>query len=130
MNSPAATTAQPANRRTSSFSIRPVSRTPSQPPTTVGGITAASTSATGPHSSFSDVPALTKYEAAAAMGLAVADLRAMSLWQFAAYLDGFNRARGAEAQTPTTPAPMTQAEADGLWDWIRSETGDRDGDRA
>lgn len=70
------------------------------------------------------------YEAAAAMGLAVADLRAMSLWQFAAYLDGFNRARGAEAQTPTTPAPMTQAEADGLWDWIRSETGDRDGDRA
>ncbi|ACA20247.1 hypothetical protein M446_5967 [Methylobacterium sp. 4-46] len=57
------------------------------------------------------------YEAAAALGLAVADLRAMSLWQFAAYLDGFNRAHG-----PDGPEPMSAAEEDRLWAWIRAET--------
>jgi hypothetical protein len=65
------------------------------------------------------------YEAAAAMGLPVADLRAMSLWQFAAYLDGFNR-----AQDPDAPEPMTPEEEESLWAWIRAETGGRDGDRA
>ncbi|MFE1602104.1 gene transfer agent family protein [Methylobacterium sp. ID0610] len=54
------------------------------------------------------------YEAAAAMGLPVADLRAMSLWQFAAYLDGFNRMHG--------PEPMSAEEEDALWAWIRAET--------
>ncbi|ACL61338.1 gene transfer agent family protein [Methylobacterium nodulans] len=66
------------------------------------------------------------YEAAAAMGLPVADLRAMSLWQFAAYLDGFNR-----AQDPDAPEPMTEAEEDALWAWIRTETaGAQNVDRA
>ncbi|MGY2049592.1 gene transfer agent family protein [Methylobacterium sp. JK268] len=62
------------------------------------------------------------YEAAAAMGLPAADLRRMSLWQFAAYLDGFNRARGgAEAPTPQ--------EEDALWAWIEPE-GAAHADRA
>ncbi|MEH3144421.1 MAG: gene transfer agent family protein [Methylobacterium frigidaeris] len=56
------------------------------------------------------------YAAAAAMGLAPAALRAMSLWQFAAYADGFNRARD-----PAAPAPPTPAEEDALWSWLQGE---------
>ncbi|MBK3396414.1 MULTISPECIES: gene transfer agent family protein [Methylobacterium] len=54
------------------------------------------------------------YGAAAAMGLPAADLRAMSLWQLAAYIDGFNRARDPDAADAPTPQ-----EEDALWAWIR-----------
>ncbi|AWB20551.1 gene transfer agent family protein [Methylobacterium currus] len=54
------------------------------------------------------------YGAAAAMGLPAADLRAMSLWQLAAYIDGFNRARDPDAADAPTPA-----EEDALWAWLR-----------
>lgn len=53
------------------------------------------------------------YEAAAAMQLPTADMRAMSLWQFAAYVSGFNK-----AQNPDAPDPLTDAEEDALWDWL------------
>ena len=43
-----------------------------------------------------------------------ADLRAMSLWQLAAYIDGFNRARDPDAADAPTPQ-----EEDALWAWIR-----------
>ncbi|BCM87086.1 gene transfer agent family protein [Methylobacterium indicum] len=54
------------------------------------------------------------YGAAAAMGLPAADLRAMSLWQLAAYIDGFNRARDPDAADAPTPQ-----EEDALWAWIQ-----------
>ncbi|GJD52405.1 hypothetical protein OPKNFCMD_5170 [Methylobacterium crusticola] len=54
------------------------------------------------------------YAAAAAMGLGPAEMRAMSLWQFAAYLDGFNR-----AHDPAAAAPLTAAEEDALWAWLQ-----------
>ncbi|WP_298958769.1 gene transfer agent family protein [uncultured Methylobacterium sp.] len=57
------------------------------------------------------------YAAAAAMGLSPVDLRAMSLWQFAATVDGFNRARD-----PDAPEPLTPAEEDALWSWLHGES--------
>ncbi|MFH6780794.1 MULTISPECIES: gene transfer agent family protein [Methylobacterium] len=58
------------------------------------------------------------YGAAAAMGLPAADLRAMSLWQLAAYIDGFNRARDAQAADAPTPQ-----EEDALWAWLQGLPG-------
>ncbi|QRE74118.1 gene transfer agent family protein [Methylobacterium aquaticum] len=55
------------------------------------------------------------YGAAAAMGLPAADLRAMSLWQLAAYIDGFNRARDPDAASAPTPQ-----EEDALWAWLQA----------
>lgn len=55
------------------------------------------------------------YGAAAAMGLPAADLRAMSLWQLAAYIDGFNRARDPDAGSAPTPQ-----EEDTLWAWLQA----------
>ena len=37
----------------------------------------------------------------------------MSLWQFAAYVAGFNR-----AQNPDKPDPLSDAEEDALFAWI------------
>ncbi|AWN54709.1 gene transfer agent family protein [Methylobacterium sp. 17Sr1-1] len=63
------------------------------------------------------------YAAAAAMGLPAADLRAMSLWQLAAYIDGFNRARDPEAADAPTPE-----EEDALWAWLRGAPDDGSSD--
>lgn len=57
----------------------------------------------------------TFYEAAAAMQLPSADMRRMSLWQFAAYVAGFNK-----SQNPDKPDPLTDLEEDALWDWLNS----------
>jgi hypothetical protein len=59
------------------------------------------------------------YGAAAAMGLPAADLRAMSLWQLAAYIDGFNRARD-----PEVAADLTPQEEDALWAWLQGGSED------
>lgn len=56
------------------------------------------------------------YGAAAAMQLPVADARAMSLWQFSAYVAGHNR-----AVDPDGAEPLTGSEADGLWAMIRPD---------
>ncbi|WP_186458327.1 hypothetical protein [Neorhizobium alkalisoli] len=45
------------------------------------------------------------------MGFTPQDVRAMSMWQYFAALDGFQKANGAEEG-------MTKAEEDDLWDWI------------
>lgn len=57
----------------------------------------------------------TFYEAAAAMQLPSADMRRMSLWQFAAYVAGFNK-----SQNPDKPDPLSDQEEDALWDWLSS----------
>lgn len=56
------------------------------------------------------------YGAAAAMKLSAADARAMSLWQFSAYVAGHNR-----AADPDGVEPLTGSEADGLWEMIRPD---------
>lgn len=55
----------------------------------------------------------TFYAAAAAMKLPTADMRAMSLWQFAAYVAGNNK-----ANDPKSVDPLTSQEEDALWDWM------------
>lgn len=65
------------------------------------------------------MPFLSFYASAAAMKLSPADVRAMSLWQFAAYVDGFNR-----ANDPKAVDPLTNSEEDALWDWINAPQED------
>lgn len=53
------------------------------------------------------------YGAAAIMKLPVADVRAMSLWQFAACVAGNNK-----ANDPKAVDPLTLQEEDALWNWM------------
>jgi hypothetical protein len=53
------------------------------------------------------------YEAAAVMQLPAGDMRKMTLWQFHAYVAGFNK-----GQNPDKPDPLTDREEDALWDWL------------
>lgn len=69
----------------------------------------------GPPLPDGKMPFRTFYEAAAAMHLPTADMRAMSLWQFAAYVAGWNR-----AQNPDAPDPLSDQEEDALWDYLNS----------
>lgn len=61
------------------------------------------------------------YASAAAMQLPTADMRDMSLWQFAAYVAGFNK-----AQNPDSPDPLTDREEDALWDWLNEPVAGAD----
>ncbi|APX83815.1 hypothetical protein BV511_03170 [Methylorubrum extorquens] len=67
----------------------------------------------GPPLPDGKMPFRTFYEAAAAMQLPTADLRRMSLWQFAVYVAGFNK-----AQNPGQPDPLTDIEEEALWNWL------------
>lgn len=53
------------------------------------------------------------YAAAAAMKLPSDDMRAMSLWQFAAYVAGHNK-----ANDPNGVDPLSSAEEDALWNLV------------
>lgn len=48
------------------------------------------------------------------MGLAPSEVREMSLWQFFAVMDGWNRANDPEAAKK-----LTENEADALWDAVQ-----------
>ena len=53
------------------------------------------------------------YEAAAVMQLPADSMRRMTLWQFHAYVAGFNK-----GQNPDKPDPLSDQEEDALWNWL------------
>ena len=53
------------------------------------------------------------YEAAAVMQLPADSMRRMTLWQFHAYVAGFNK-----GQNPDKPDPLSDQEEDALWKWL------------
>lgn len=63
------------------------------------------------------------YKGAAAMGLTVENVRRMSLWQFSAYVKGYN-----QANDPKADKRLSEDEADALWASLKIEqTMDHDG---
>ncbi|MEZ2132465.1 MULTISPECIES: hypothetical protein [unclassified Sinorhizobium] len=48
------------------------------------------------------------------MGFTPADVKAMSMWEFLASVDGYVRAQGGEEK-------MSNAEAEDLWQWLQSK---------
>lgn len=56
------------------------------------------------------------------MGFTPQQINAMSMWQFAAALDGYVKANGGGEEK------MSNAEADDLWTWLQSKDDADSGD--